>query len=184
MALSLPLACPTAEVSSLNCVYLLAPRRENLPINCMLILSVNYLVSCCLSCCPYPNYHLSLLTNSWTYPHLYPHHPILPFWHFSPLLFPSVFVAACIMTAKSQIHTHKHVAYHGFGDMLVVAVDGTKKTPVMKNLPVVLGSHLLFHTTLNLWAQHSASLRCGEISEKHSWKERRNGVRADSGMEM
>lgn len=30
------------EVSSLNCVYLLAPCHENLPINCILILSANF----------------------------------------------------------------------------------------------------------------------------------------------
>lgn len=41
MALSLHGAHHTGEVSSLNCVYLLAPCRENLPINCMLILSLN-----------------------------------------------------------------------------------------------------------------------------------------------
>lgn len=55
MALSLYCAHPMGEVSSLNCVYLLAPCRENLPINCMLILSVNDpMIFCCFIFKPPP----------------------------------------------------------------------------------------------------------------------------------
>lgn len=42
--MSVRCAHPTGEVSSLNCVYLLPPCRENLPINWALILSVNDLL--------------------------------------------------------------------------------------------------------------------------------------------
>lgn len=51
MAMSVRCAHPEGEVSSLNCVYLLAPCRENLPIICVLILSVNgpmIFFFCCL----------------------------------------------------------------------------------------------------------------------------------------
>lgn len=50
IAMSARCAHLTGQVSPLNCVYLLAPCRENLPINCVLILSVNdpYDFFCCL----------------------------------------------------------------------------------------------------------------------------------------
>lgn len=92
MVLSLCRARPTRDVSSLDCVYLLAPCRENLPINCMLILSVNYpTISCC---CLSSNHHLSHLTNSPTTPlHSSSSYPSL--WHFALLLFTSAFIRCC-----------------------------------------------------------------------------------------
>ncbi len=59
MELSLCCAHPVGMVSSLNCVYLLSPCRENLPINCMLILSGNDPIIFC--CCLFSNHHLKFI---------------------------------------------------------------------------------------------------------------------------
>lgn len=103
MAMSVRCAHPMGEVSSLNCVYLLAPCRENLPIICVLILSVNgpMILFCCLIQ-PQPQiYELPRSTS---------HHPILSLWHFFlcySLL--SSYLLPCTQTFMSQIHTHNHV---------------------------------------------------------------------------
>lgn len=67
MALSLHGAHHTGEVSSLNCVYLLAPCRENLPINCMLILSLNDPMVFFLPF-SFTNHHFNRLISLWTSP--------------------------------------------------------------------------------------------------------------------
>lgn len=44
--------------------------------------------------------------------------PSLSVTFYPPQLFTAVFLALpCAETSKSQIHTHKHVVRHGFGDM-------------------------------------------------------------------
>lgn len=147
MELSLCHAHPTGEVSYLNCVYLLAPCRANLPINCMLIFSVNYLVIFCFKPPPQP------LDNEL---HHSTHHPFFLPFSSSPRC-PSF-----KPPRPKYIHINTYPAWVWWH--VVVVVDGTKKAPVMKILPAVLGSHLLFHTRQNLWAQHSASLRsCWDV---------------------
>lgn len=105
MAMSVRCAHPMGEVSSLNCVYLLAPCRENLPINCVLILSVNGPMIFLLS-------YTTSATNLWTSPlHFSSSHPLSLAFLFTSYLPP------CTQNFMSQIHTHNHVTEHGFGDM-------------------------------------------------------------------
>lgn len=89
MELSLQHAHPTGKVPSLNCVYLLSLCRKNLPINCMLILSVNDLmIFLLLSFTNHLFEHTNLQTSS---PHSsLSHHFLLALF---PLLFTSVFLA-------------------------------------------------------------------------------------------
>lgn len=64
-------------VASLNCVYLLAPCRENLPINCILILSANFQVFLFIFLFFFPLSPLSLIlccpaaTTGWIYDPLF-----------------------------------------------------------------------------------------------------------------
>lgn len=104
MAMSVRCAHPEGEVSSLNCVYLLAPCRENLPIICVLILSVNG-----------PMIFFFVVLYNLNHKFMNFPTPLLIVPSFLSLL--SSYLPPCTQTFMSQIHTHNHVTWHGFGDM-------------------------------------------------------------------
>lgn len=135
---------PWGEVSSLNCVYLLAPCRENLPINSVLIL---------LGCNP----TIFLIHKQMNFA---PPHVGLP----PNLLLPCCSVPSSHQSQVSESRVHarnRQTPQFGFSDIRGAATaDGPKKTTVMENLPAVLGIHLLFHSRQDLRAgRHSASRR-------------------------
>ena len=84
------------------------------------------------------------------------------------------------MTAKSQIHTHKHVAYHGFGDMLVVAVDSSdEKPPSRPGKPSSVSHHAKFMSSAlsisEMWRDFGETL----VEREEEWSEGRQRERGN-----
>lgn len=120
------------EVSSLNCVYLLAPCHENLPFNCILILSANFpgvFFAFALKPLPSPAFDEFMTLSSPLYSSL--------FYFFSssicfPLMAP---LLSCLCTeiytckpSVNSTHVHTYILYIAlvFGDT-AIAVKATKK---------------------------------------------------------
>lgn len=150
---------PGGQVSSPSCVYLLAPCGENLPINCMLILSV------------YDSIILVVLHRRRIMNLTF---PLITVTSFSLWLFPSpLLLWSYLLPYIKTLNSFMHVLNHIWGFWHVAALN---RAPVTKTLPAVLGIHLLFHTRADLRAQQLQacnSLGCRGLRSRRQVGERR-----------